>query len=456
MKEIFRLLNGNVETKEGELLKDYNLTVYSGEILYIQGLANSGISVLPEVFAGRVGLRSGDVYINEEREPNFNKEVIYESGIYTITAEADLVESMSVAENLEIIRRIKHPFQLFKKRKLYEKVDGYLTGEGMTFDGETPVHQLSGWERQQLSVLKAKMHGARLIMLDCTQGEYEGYKGGKLRAAIERLRREGIAFVILSERYLPFAEIADRIQVLYRGQDLMEWYGINLRLRKDLLSPGGLIKASAGLEHRPNTLVGMYDYEWDTEKGFLNYLLAFYREEKELWQELMGSPRLPQKYGEHKGFVIVPRQQLDSCFEDLDITDNIIMMIPERISKSRYGLVNNKLKTIIAKEFYRTFGIDEGCHQLWQLSRVERRLLALYRWEVTRPKVLLLDNPYGGLNREEALQVKAYLVRLSEKNIRVCYFSQSLEELSEECERVVYSCKGKGFHIEAQGSKMTP
>ena len=52
--------------------------------------------------------------------------------------------------------------------------------EGVSLAGRSSLKNLDSSECQSLSILKAKMHGVSLIVLDCTRGNYEGKRGEKL------------------------------------------------------------------------------------------------------------------------------------------------------------------------------------------------------------------------------------------------------------------------------------
>lgn len=236
MQELFRIVNGRMESETSQFLEQYNMHICEGEILYIQGMQESGVHRLIDFFSCRNQLQGGQIFLRESRLDMLTKERAREAGIYTITAEADLVKELSVAENLEVIRWVRFPLHFFNRRNIEKKVDEYLAKEGVTLTGRDSLRALDSSECQGLSILKAKMHGVTLIVLDCTRGNYEGKKGEKLCRLIKRLSEEGIAFLILSERFLPLAEIADRIQMMHRGRDLMEWHGLSEILKEDLIN----------------------------------------------------------------------------------------------------------------------------------------------------------------------------------------------------------------------------
>lgn len=446
MQELFRIVNGRMEAEASQFLEQYNMHICEGEIVYVQGLQESGVHRLIDFFSCRKPLQDGWIFLREHRLDVMTKEKAREAGIYTITAEADLVKELSVAENLEVIRWVPFPFRFFNRRKIEREVDEYLEKEKAALSGRDLLVGLDSSECQNLSILKAKMHGVSLIVLDCTRGNYEGKKGEKLCGLIKRLSGEGIAFLILSERYLPLAETADRIQVIYRGRDLMEWHGLSEKLKEDLIHFNRISVSERGKDgHHESLLCGIFDYEWEIEKGFLCYLKQFYTESPVLWRRMAGMDCVPGKYGMEGKLVILPRKYMDVHFDTMEIRDNIIMTIPGRIAHGgKYGVVDHHFKKLVTEKFYEVAEVPWKVTSVGELDRAQRRILSFFRWEVARPKVMFLDCPYIGLGQEEAVRVRGYLESLAGEGIRVIYFSQLAEELREDCHEIFTSHDGKG------------
>lgn len=420
--------------------------ICEGEILYIQGLQESGVHRLIDFFSCWKSLQDGQIFLWEQRLDMMTKEKAREAGIYTITAEADLVKELSVAENLEVIRWVSFPFRFFNRKTIEREVDEYLAKERVALSGRDSLVGLDSSECQNLSILKAKMHGVSLIVLDCTKGNYEGKKGEKLCRLIKRLSGEGIAFLILSERFLPLAEIADRIQVIYRGRDLMEWHGLSETLKEDLINFDKISVSERGKEGcHESLLCGIFDYEWEIEKGFLLYLKQFRSESPTLWRYMAGMDCIPEKYGMEGKLVILPRKYMDIHFDTMGIRDNIIMTIPERIAHGgKYGIVDYNFRRLVTEKFYDAAEVSRKVTSISELNRAQRRILSFFRWEVAKPKVMFLDCPYIGLGQEEVAKVRGYLESLVREGIRVIYFSQLAEELREDCREIFLSHDGKG------------
>lgn len=443
MRELLRIVYGTQDTDKSYRLRDYNLEVYAGEILYIQGLAGSGIKGLLELLQGERLLVGGQMYIDEEPVEDYAKGTKEKYAIYTITSDEDLVTDMTVTENLEVVRYHPLSMKLYKRRRTDEAVANFLLEEKIGISSDTVLDQLDSDTLPKLSMLKAKMHGARLIVLDLMAGNYGGRNAEEMCGMIQRFRKEGTSFLLLSERYSMFAEMADRIQLIHQGRDLMEWHRIDDGIRKYLKSA----KIHGGTQNEKNGhgFIGFLDYEWKTEISIWDYLERLRRENIFLFAEIIDGS-LPEKgKGMRDRTVVIPRESSEQLIEKLSISDNIILTIPDRISKGRFGCISLKLKKSITDGFYRKIGIPDSFDKVKQLSRVQRKILSVYRYEVARPKVILFENPYWGMDVEEIMQFRRYMEELSQKGIKVIFFSKALDELEYDCGRIFLKKEGGCF-----------
>ena len=448
MKELLRITHGMQDQAGEDALYDYNLEVYEGEILYIQGMPGNGIRTLMNIFAGDCALKSGKLLLNGKEVSGYNRDGAFLHGIYTITAERDLVETLTVAENLEAIRYLPFSGSLYNRKRSTRRVKKYLEQEGVHISAEDYVWTIGSKDRKRLSILKAKMHGARLIILDAMNELYEGKEAEEICSLIQKANREGITFVILTQHYNMLAEIADRIQLVSRGIDLKEWRELSDRIRNVLRDPMGYQQESG----KPGSgagqkcfsgFLGLYDYEWETEREFRNYLVLLRRENEALWNAEIWA-ELPEKgFVAGRGTVLIPQDSAEKLLMNLSIADNLILPIPRRVSRSCIGLIPKHIEKNIADRFYTVTGVDAAKTEICELDRVERKILSIYRWAASHPKVMILERPYSGFHPEEVQRIRNFLQDLEQKGIRIIYFSKAFDEMQLDCEKILISHNGR-------------
>ncbi|MDO4322699.1 MAG: ATP-binding cassette domain-containing protein [Lachnospiraceae bacterium] len=447
MREILRIRHGMQDDRKDDMLRDYQLRVFAGDIFYIQGMEGSGVGTLISLLAGECALKQGEFLVDEKRVENFARNTAYQYGIYTITAEKDLVETLTVAENLEAVRYLPFPGRRYDPRRAEKKVEEYLQKEQVDIPARAFLWMLSKKERQKLSILKAKMHGARLIVLDATSDVYEGQEAEELCALIQRANAEGITFVILSECYAMFAEIANRIQIISQGRDLKEWSGLTERVQKRLHHEMIAEQDYRKLKGVSLPFLGMFDYEWEMKGCIWDYLTYVKKHNPEIWKQYIGADIPDTGFSQKKNTVVIPKDSAEYLLKNLSIADNLIMPIPLRVGKKRFGVIKKRIRENIAGGFYKRIGLDSDITHIEELNRIQKKLLSIYRFELNRPRVMILESPYSGMNREERGILRSYLTALENKGIRIVYFSKSREEIREDCHSVVVTQNGRSAKI---------
>lgn len=441
MKELLRIEHGAQNEEKSYRLQDYNLEVYAGEIIYIQGLASSGIKGLLELLQGERMLTGGKMYMDEHQVCDYRKSTKEQYHIYTITADQDLIADMTVAENLEIVRHNPFVLKLYRKRKTEQIVAEFLENEKIRIRPDMVLHEMDKGILPKLSMLKAKMHGARLIVLDIMAGTDEGKNADELCGMIQKLREEGVSFLILAEHYSVFAEVADRIQFMHQGRDLMEWHAVDEGVRNYLKNAGIQDSGHSDL-HMPQ-ITGFYDYEWKTGRTVWGYLSRLNKEKTSLYEAVFGTDLPAEGEGMRKKLAVIPRESSEQLIEALSIRDNIILTIPDRISRNRYGYIQKKMKKNITDCFYQKTGIPDHIEKIKQLSRVQRKILSVYRYEIARPEVMVFENPYWGMDMEEIIRFREYVCSLADKGIKIIFFSNSFGELEYDCSDIFISHNGE-------------
>ncbi|MBD5551960.1 MAG: ATP-binding cassette domain-containing protein [Lachnospiraceae bacterium] len=450
MKEILRIQHGLQNDFPEEALFDYNLELYEGDILYIQGNRGDGLRTLIKVLAGDIPLKSGTIYLWDKKTEDYSRNTAMQYRLCMITGETDMVMNMSVTDNLEAVHPVRSPLQLYISYLKQRQVQRYLDAYGVHISAGDAVFHLNRFEQMELSIIKAQMHGARLIGLDMTDNRYEGKEAEKIVSLIRKANEEGISFLIFSESYSMFSEIANRIQLLAEGREQKEWYRpgddrerIRKRLRQDIY---GKRMTSAGFRgDKENGLLGLYDDEWENREEIWEYLRAVKEYNPEIWKQYIDAELPGEK--EQGTAVFVPMEAAKLLLSNLSLADNIILSVPERVCGSKYGIIKKSIKDNIVRGFYERFQIENSVNRVEELDLVHRKILAIYRWELAKPKVIFLENPYNGLMVDEKKIMADYLWELENKKIRVILLSGSIENLKETCGKILVTKNGKSAKI---------
>jgi ribose transport system ATP-binding protein len=141
------------------------------------------------------------------------------------------------------------------------------------------------------------------------------------------------------------------------------------------------------------------------------------------------------------------RKQVSFVHQTLGLVD--WMTVAENIAQSlgyprRLGLISAKRMRDQAIEVLEAVGggIDPD-DRIFDLPRTERSLLAIARSLVSRPKLLVLDEPTASLPAADVDRLFAVLRRLRDSGVGMIYVSHRLDEIYEISQRVVIMRNGK-------------
>lgn len=120
---------------------------------------------------------------------------------------------LSVRENLIVAAR-PGEWSMARVTELFPRLDERMSQRAGT---------LSGGEQQMLAIGRALMTNPRLLILDEATEGLAPVVRAEIRAAITRLKAQGMSILIVDKALSELREIADRAVILERGRDV--WSG---------------------------------------------------------------------------------------------------------------------------------------------------------------------------------------------------------------------------------------
>ncbi len=130
--------------------------------------------------------------------------------------------------------------------------------------------------------------------------------------------------------------------------------------------------------------------------------------------------------------------QLVRPFLNLTVEENI--KIPTILSSKKFSSSPEK----IVKKVVEMVGLERKAGEKANtLTHAELKMLEVGRAVVTKPDLLLLDEPYGGLSRNELSTVTNVISRLSSEGITILIIEHRLSELMKNVRRVLVMDQGK-------------
>jgi len=144
--------------------------------------------------------------------------------------------------------------------------------------------------------------------------------------------------------------------------------------------------------------------------------------------------------------------QIARVFEGLTALENLMVAVPHQRSRTARGLLLGKRfwgpeeDEIVAQahQLMSTFGMaDKANERAGNLSGGQRRAVEIMRVLMTRPKMLLVDEPMAGLNPRLVRQLEDVLVALRERGLTVLIIEHELDTVERICSEVLVMAWGK-------------
>jgi ribose transport system ATP-binding protein len=212
-------LKGIVKTFPGvRALDGVELEVLAGEVHCLLGQNGAGKSTLIKVLAGVHRPDSGSMLWHGTEIAFSGPQAATKAGIATIYQELDLVDDLTVAENI-FLGHEQARAGFTQRRRMRADTKAVLDRLG---HGDIPaarkVGKLPAAAKQIVSMGRALSHDAQLIVMDEPSAVLAHDEVQNLFRVIRELTARGIAVIYISHRLEEIREIGDRVTVLKDGR----------------------------------------------------------------------------------------------------------------------------------------------------------------------------------------------------------------------------------------------
>ena len=227
-------LRGITKTYPGVLaLDDFSLDLYEGEVHALLGENGAGKSTLIRVISGAISPDSGIITTADGAEyTSMSPASAHKYGIETVYQELNLVNSMTVAENICMGRRFG---RLVNRKAMRIEADRIIKEFNVQINPEQKVENLSNAYKQIVEISKSISRNAKIIILDEPTAALTLSEVDTLFNIIAELKKKDTTVIFISHRLEEVFRICDRVTVLRDGKKI-NTVGIEDTNRKHLIS----------------------------------------------------------------------------------------------------------------------------------------------------------------------------------------------------------------------------
>ena len=199
-------------------LDDISFSAESGHVYAIVGENGAGKSTLLKILNGDYEMTSGELLLNDTvKHFKAPKEAIAE-GISVIYQERQIVQHLSVSENVFLGAWISNQFGMVDFAEMNRRTQEVIDTLNLPIDAETKVRDLSIAHQQMVEIMKAYVRDAKVIAFDEPTASLSESEITILFDIIRRLQKQGKIIFYVSHRMAELQQIADRVIVFKDGK----------------------------------------------------------------------------------------------------------------------------------------------------------------------------------------------------------------------------------------------
>ena len=456
-------------------LQGVDLDVRPGEVHCILGQNGAGKSTLIKTLAGVHRPDSGEILWRGEPVEISDPEAGLELGIATMYQELDVVDGLTIAENIFLGHELSRGG--FARRAEAARRTRELLGRlgHARLSPHAEVGQLSAANKQIVSMARALSHDIRLIIMDEPSAVLDSEEVRNLFHVVRELTAAGIAVIYITHRLEEIRQIGDRITVLKDGRSMATGLEVAdiptaelIRLMtgravENVFPPAVPVPSDAPvvLEVEGLSLAGVFqDVSFQVRAGEIVGLAG-----------LVGSGRseiLETVYGARKatagsvrvggrrvrngsvvaavdaGIGLSPEERKSQGLVlDEPVYVNVTLSSMDRFARA--GFLDERAARTVAREQIEALELRpaDPDRPAATLSGGNQQKILLARWLVHGTRVLLLDEPTRGVDVGARAEIYALIRRLAAAGNAVVIVSSEIEEVLGLADNVLVVADGR-------------
>lgn len=482
MESFILEMKGITKTFPGVVaLNNVDLQVRKGTIHALIGENGAGKSTLMKVLNGVYPATSGEIFLDGKKLELTGVKDAQEKGISIIYQEFNLINTLTVAENIFLGRY--NGSATIKWKELRQKAKELISGLGFSFDVDKRVGTLSTAEKQLVEIAKALSFNSKVIVMDEPTSSLTEKEVDMFFPIIEKLKSDGITVIYISHKLDEIYRLCDYVTIMRDGNvtgnsavkditrdeiiEKMVGRSLDMEYPARTAEPSDVVLEVKNLCRRNE----LNNISFQLHKGEILGIAGLVGAGRtELAEALFGAD--PADSGEVivngnvakiKSTLSGKKYSIGLVTEDRKETGLVLpMTVAQNITITALndacdGIILNKKKEKDAADKYveslkiKTPSINQT---LVNLSGGNQQKVALAKWLYTDSDILILDEPTRGIDVGAKYDIYCLMNELTERGKAIIMISSELPEVIGMSDRILVMHGGK-IKGELTGEDMT-
>ncbi|WP_343312576.1 sugar ABC transporter ATP-binding protein [Brucella sp. BE17] len=440
-----------------------------GQIHALLGENGAGKSTLIKILTGAYHGFDGSIVLNGQPIAPSSVAEAQALGIGTVYQEVNLLENLSVAENLYLGRQPRR-FGLIDRSSMEKDATVLLARYGLDIDVGAPLSAYSVAIRQIIAIARAVDLSGKVLVLDEPTASLDAREVKMLFGILQQLKAQGLGIIIITHFLEQVYAIADCVTVLRNGKLVGSRHLSDLP-RTDLISMmlGHQLQETVSRqlteEVSDNSTAPIHFSGFGKKGSVAPFDLAIKPGEAIGVAGLLGSGRTETAllmFGVDDAdagsltvdgkaiklsspvtaiaerFAFCPEERKsDGIIGDFSVAENIALAVQAKRGWSKP--LSAREKATLAERYIKTLDIrpPDPDKPIKLLSGGNQQKAILARWLATDPRLLILDEPTRGIDIGAHAEILKLIGELCAQGMSLVIISSEFEELAAVANRVV-------------------
>ena len=454
-------------------LDDVSISVRAGTVHALMGENGAGKSTLMKCLFGIYSKDSGSIVL-DGKEVNFktSREAL-ENGVAMVHQELNQALTRTVADNLWLGRYPK-AFGVVSEREMKKKTLEIFEQLSVSVDPNAVMSTMPVSQRQMVEIAKAVSYDSKIIVFDEPTSSLTEREVEHLFRIINMLKAKGCGIIYISHKMEEILRISDEVTIMRDGawvatepaNELTMEEIIRLMVGRTLTNrfpaktnePGDVILEVEGLSGkytrleeasftlRKGEILGIAGLDGSGRTELLENLFG-------VMEKQSGDIRLHGKKLENKtpkdsiknGFALITEERrATGIFGIRDVKENTVVSNLKDYLMAGIALSNKKMEKDTSWSI-ETIRIKTPGQKtlLRDLSGGNQQKVIIGRWLLTKPEVLLLDEPTRGIDVGAKYEIYQLMIELAGEGKGIIMVSSEMPELLGICDRILVMSSGR-------------
>lgn len=454
-------------------LDDVRFELRRGTVHALMGENGAGKSTLMKILAGVIQPDEGSIYLKGRRVSLKTPLEALGHGIAMIHQELNLMPSMTVAENVWIRREPLNRLGLVDHARMRRMTQALFDRLNIGVDPDARIGELAVASRQMVEIAKAISYESDVLIMDEPTSALTEKEADHLFEIIADLKKSGVGIVYISHKMDEILKISDDISIFRDGKYIGTYRNGEItrdeivfrmvdRELSQMFPKENVPSAEVILSVRELSLEGAFkDVSFDLRAGeILGFAGLVGAGRSNIAETLFGVT--PATSGE----ILIRNEKIAIRSPGQAIRKGVGFLTEDRGTTGSMQVlsVQENMQVAVLQNGFTKVGFLSGsalrdacsdmCERLkvkaasletpvGTLSGGNQQKVLLGRWLLTRPQILILDEPTKGIDVGAKAEIHGLISRMASNGAAIILISSEMPEVLGMSDRVVVVHEGR-------------